>query len=139
MRKYECFFMIQPELSEEAMAAVSAKLQGVVETNGGTIVSYDPWGKKKLAYPVKKNSYGYYILMTFASGPELVTELERIMRLDERVLKFITVKLEDVYSPEPEQDVETEAVDQSSSEEEETASEQTTEDEPAEVEESSGE
>jgi small subunit ribosomal protein S6 len=100
MRKYESFFIVQPELSEEALSAVSSKLQSVVEANGGTVASYVPWGKKKLAYPVKKNDYGYYILMKFAAGPELITELERNMRLDERVLKFITVKLEDEYSPD---------------------------------------
>jgi len=100
MRKYENFFMVQPDLSEDALGAVAGKFRGVVESNGGTVVSYVPWGKKKLAYPVKKNDYGYYILMKFAAGPELIAELERNMRLDERVLKFITVKLDDDYSPE---------------------------------------
>ena len=100
MRKYENFFMVQPDLSEDALTAVAGKFRGVVESNGGTVVSYVPWGKKKLAYPVKKNDYGYYILMKFAAGPELIAELERNMRLDERVLKFITVKLDDDYLPE---------------------------------------
>jgi len=100
MRKYENFFMVQPDLSEDALGAVAGKFRGVVESNGGTVVSYVPWGKKKLAYPVKKHDYGYYILMKFAAGPELIAELERNMRLDERVLKFITVKLDDDYSPE---------------------------------------
>ncbi|OIP89768.1 MAG: 30S ribosomal protein S6 [Syntrophobacteraceae bacterium CG2_30_61_12] len=100
MRKYENFFMVQPDLSEDALGAVAGKFRGVVESNGGTVVSYVPWGKKKLAYPVKKNDYGYYILMKFAAGPELIAELERNMRLDERVLKFITVKLDDDYLPE---------------------------------------
>jgi small subunit ribosomal protein S6 len=66
------------------------------------VLSYIPWGKKKLAYPVKKRSRGLYALMEFAGGPELVAELERNMRLDERVLKFITVKLEDRFDPEKE-------------------------------------
>jgi len=100
MRKYENFFMVQPDLSKDALGAVAGKFRGVVESNGGTVVSYVPWGKKKLAYPVKKNDYGYYILMKFAAGPELIAELERNMRLDERVLKFITVKLDDDYLPE---------------------------------------
>lgn len=100
MRKYECFFIVNPELSEEAMTAVGDKLKGIVTAHDGAVVSYVPWGKKKLAYPIKKSDYGHYILMEFASGPELVTELERNMRLDERVLKFITVKLEDQYEPE---------------------------------------
>jgi small subunit ribosomal protein S6 len=101
-RKYECFFILEPELSEENMAGVGDKLKGVVESNGGTVVSYVPWGKKKLAYPVKKRHYGHYVLMEFASDPALVMELERNMRLDERVLKFITVKVDEKWDPEKE-------------------------------------
>lgn len=134
MRKYESFFIVQPELSDEALSSVSEKLQGVVATNGGTVISYDPWGKKKLAYPIQKNHYGHYVLMTFASGADLVNELERVMRLDERVLKFITVKLEDSYVPEPEGETAAEA----ESEEEAADALETTEDEPA-AEEPSGE
>jgi len=103
MRKYETFFIVDPDLTDEVNTAIDEKIQGVVTSNGGSIVSYVPWGKKKLAYPVKKRTRGHYILMEFASGPELVAELERNMRLDERVLKFITVKLDDRYDPEKEE------------------------------------
>ena len=103
MRKYETFFIVDPELTEEAYTLVGDKLKGIVETNGGTVLTYNPWGKKKLAYPVKKRNQGLYILTEYAGGPELVAELERNMRLDERVLKFITVKLEDRFDPEKEE------------------------------------
>ena len=103
MRKYETFFIIDPDLTEEAHTLASEKLKGIVNANGGAVLTYVPWGKKKLAYPVKKRTQGLYILMEYGGGPELVAELERNMRLDERVLKFITVKLEDRFDPEKEE------------------------------------
>lgn len=102
MRKYETFFIMDPDLSEEVCSQAGDKLKGVVTANGGTVLTYAPWGKKKLAYPLKKRTHGLYILMEYAGGSELVAELERNMRLDERVLKFITVKLEDRFDPEKE-------------------------------------
>lgn len=104
LRKYESFFIVDPDLPEDAYQGVAQKFRGVVESGGGTVLTYVPWGKKKLAYPVKKKSYGYYVLMEFASGPHLIAELERTMRIDERVLKFITVKLEDGFDPEKDKD-----------------------------------
>jgi small subunit ribosomal protein S6 len=103
MRKYETFFIVDPDLSDDVNAAVDEKLQSIVTSNKGTVISYVPWGKKKLAYTVNKRSRGLYVLMEYAGGPELVAELERNMRLDERVLKFITVKLEDRFDPEKEE------------------------------------
>ena len=103
MRKYETFFIVDPELAEEAYTLAGEKLKGIVNVNGGTVLNYVSWGKKKLAYPVKKRTQGLYILMEYAGGAELVAELERNMRLDERVLKFITVKLDDRFDPEKEE------------------------------------
>ncbi|GLI35021.1 30S ribosomal protein S6 [Desulforhabdus amnigena] len=100
MRKYETFFIMDPDLPDEVTAVVDDKLKNIVGSSGGMVLSYVPWGKKKLAYPVKRRSRGLYVLMEYAGGPELVAELERNMRLDERVLKFITVKLEDRFDPE---------------------------------------
>lgn len=104
LRKYESFFIVDPDLPEDAYQGVAQKFRGVVESGGGTVLSYAPWGKKKLAYSVKKKFYGYYVLMEFASGPDLIAELERTMRIDERVLKFITVKLDDEFDPEKDKD-----------------------------------
>ena len=104
MRKYECFFIIDADLPDDAIAVVDDKVKAVVDGNGGTVLDYVPWGKKKLAYPVKKRTRGHYVLMEFAGDSKLVAELERNMRLDERVLKFITVLLEDRFDPQAEQE-----------------------------------
>ncbi|MCU0573136.1 MAG: 30S ribosomal protein S6 [Syntrophobacteraceae bacterium] len=102
MRKYETFFIVDPDLADEVNAVIDEKLKNIVSANGGSVLDYNPWGKKKLAYPVQKRTRGHYVLMEYAGGPELVAELERNMRLDERILKFITVKLEDRFDPEKE-------------------------------------
>ena len=102
MRKYETFFILDPDLPDEVNNIVDEKLKAVVTSNGGMVLSYTPWGKKKLAYTIKKHTRGHYILMEYAGGPELIAELERNMRLDERVIKFITVKLDDRFDPEKE-------------------------------------
>lgn len=102
MRKYETFFIVDPDLADEVTAVIDEKLKNIVGSNGGDILDYTPWGKKKLAYPVQKRTRGAYVLMEYVGGPELVAELERNMRLDERILKFITVKLEDRFDPERE-------------------------------------
>ena len=104
MRKYECFFIIDADLPDDAIAVVDDKVKAIVDGNGGTVLDYVPWGKKKLAYPVKKRTRGHYVLMEFAGESGLVAELERNMRLDERVLKFITVLLEDRFDPQAEQE-----------------------------------
>lgn len=103
MRKYETFFIMDPDLPDEMTSAADEKIRGIVTAQGGMVISYEPWGKKRLAYPVKKRSRGLYILMEYAGGPTLVAELERNMRLDERVLKFITVKLDDRFDPAKEE------------------------------------
>ncbi|MCU0589406.1 MAG: 30S ribosomal protein S6 [Syntrophobacteraceae bacterium] len=102
MRKYETFFIVDPDLTDEVNSVIDEKLKNVISNNGGSVLEYTPWGKKKLAYPVQKRTRGHYVLMEYAGGPELVAELERNMRLDERILKFITVKLDDKYDPEKE-------------------------------------
>lgn len=102
MRKYETFFIVDPDLPDDVTASVDEKLQSIITSQGGVVISYTPWGKKKLAYPVKKRSRGLYVLTEYAGGAALVAELERNMRLDERVLKFITVKLEDHFDPDKE-------------------------------------
>ncbi len=109
MRKYETFFIVDPDLSDETNSAVDNKIQAIISSNGGEVLAYTPWGKRKLAYPIKKRSRGSYVLMEYSGGPALVAELERNLRIDERVLKFITVLLEERFDPEKERQRKAEA------------------------------
>ncbi len=104
MRKYETFFIVDPDLSDETNLAVDNKVQSVVTSNGGEMLTYVPWGKRKLAYAIRKRTRGLYVLMEYSGGPQLVAELERNLRIDERILKFITVMLEERFDPEKERE-----------------------------------
>lgn len=104
MRKYETFFIVDPDLPDETNSAVDTKVQSIVASNGGEILTYVPWGKRKLAYAIRKHTRGLYILMEYAGGPQLVAELERNLRIDERILKFITVMIEERFDPEKERE-----------------------------------
>ncbi len=104
MRKYETFFIVDPDLPDETNSAVDTKVQSIVTANGGEVLTYSPWGKRKLAYPIRKRTRGLYVLMEYSGEADMVAELERNLRIDERVLKFITVKLEDRFDPEKEKE-----------------------------------
>jgi small subunit ribosomal protein S6 len=104
MRKYETFFIADPDLPDESNSALDNKVQSIVATNGGEVLTYVPWGKRKLAYAIRKRTRGLYVLMEYAGGPQLVAELERNLRIDERILKFITVLLEERFDPEKERE-----------------------------------
>ncbi len=100
MRHYETLFIVTPDSSEEDLKAVATKIKGVVTGMNGIVASYDEQGRKKLAYSVKKQNKGYYVLMDYAGSAGIVSELERNMRLDDRVLKYLTVKLADQVDPD---------------------------------------
>jgi small subunit ribosomal protein S6 len=100
MRHYETLFIVTPDSSEEDLKAIASKIRGVVTGMNGIVASYDEQGRKKLAYNVKKQNKGYYVLMDYVGSADIVSELERNMRLDDRVLKYLTVKLADQVDPE---------------------------------------
>ena len=100
MRQYETLFIVNPDSSEEDLKAVATKIKGVVAGMNGIVTSYDEQGRKKLAYSVKKQNKGYYVLMDYVGSADIVSEIERNMRLDDRVLKYLTVKLAEQVDPE---------------------------------------
>jgi len=100
MRRYETLFIITPDSPEEDLKDVATKFQGVVASMNGIVASYEEQGKKRLAYNVKKQNKGYYVLMDYVGSSDIVAEVERNMRLDDRILKYLTVKLADEMEPE---------------------------------------
>jgi small subunit ribosomal protein S6 len=99
MRRYETVFIVTPDSSEEELQAVADKFRGVITGMNGKVAAYDEQGKKSLAYNIKKQSKGYYVLMDYLGHADVVAELERNMRLDDRILKYLTVKLVDQVDP----------------------------------------
>ncbi len=94
MRKYETIFILNPSFDEETVKANIEKFKGVIENGGGTVENVDFWGKRKLAYEIKKVNEGFYTLINFEANPELPKELDRIFRITDGVIRHIIVKQE---------------------------------------------
>ena len=94
MNKYESVIIINPSVDEEGIKALIAKYTDIIN-NEGKVESVDEIGKKRLAYEIMKNKEGYYTVFNFEAKPELIAELERNYRIDDSVMKFITIKKED--------------------------------------------
>ena len=94
MNKYESVVIINPKLEEESIKALIAKFSDLINKDG-KVESVDELGLKKLAYEIKKNKEGYYIVLHFEAKPELITELERVYRITDEVIKFIVIKEEE--------------------------------------------
>ena len=95
MRKYETIFILQPELSEDEIKSVTAKAQDVISSYKGECLRMDDRGIRKLAYPIKKSARGRYYYLRFDGGSTLIAELERRLRLDEKVLRYQSVNITD--------------------------------------------
>jgi small subunit ribosomal protein S6 len=100
MRRYETLFIITPDSSDDELKTIFEKFQAVVTNRKGQMLSYEEQGKKKLAYDIKKHGKGYYVLMNYLGPADIVAEVERNLRLDERILAYLTVKLADKVDPE---------------------------------------
>ena len=96
MAFYESIFILRSSLPDEEAAAIIEKMKNVLTKHGATILKVDNWGKKKLAYEIKHDRRGTYILLQFESAQEnTVSELERLYRLEDSVIKFLTVRVEE--------------------------------------------
>ncbi len=95
MNTYETVFIASPLLAEAALEEVTSKFQGLLAENGATVEHTESWGLRKLAYPIAKHTSGYYFLMQFsAEDGSVVNKLETIYRRDERVIRFLTFRLD---------------------------------------------
>ena len=94
MYNYETVFILTPVLSDEQMKEAVGKFKTLLTDNGAEILNEENWGLKKLAYPIQKKSTGFYCLIEFKAEPTLIDKLEINYRRDERVIRYLTVKLE---------------------------------------------
>ncbi len=100
MRRYETIIIIDPDLSDETRAPVINRVTELIPQFEGTLILIDEWGAKKLAYEIKKKSRGFYVRVDYCGNGALVSEIERFFRIDDRVLKFMTVLLDQDVDPE---------------------------------------
>ncbi|MCH5228706.1 MAG: 30S ribosomal protein S6 [Muribaculaceae bacterium] len=99
MNCYETVFILTPVLSDDQMKEAVEKFKNVLVQNGAEIVNEEEWGLRKLAYPIQKKSTGFYCLLEFKGEPTIVKKLDVAFRRDERVIRFLTFRL-DKYAQE---------------------------------------
>ena len=99
MQLYESIFVVRPSLSDEDTHKVIEKMKGVVEKSGATLLKSENWGKRKLAYEVKRERKGTFVYHHFRSEGSVIGELERSYRLEDSVIKFLTVRLDQEAPP----------------------------------------
>ena len=93
MGKYETLLLLSPELADENRQEILDNLSGIIAREKGRMLDVDDWGMRDLAYPVKKQFRGHYVRLEFVGPGEMVTELERNIRIADGIFKFLTVKL----------------------------------------------
>lgn len=94
MNKYESMIIINPSVDEEKVKELTTKFTDMINKDGN-VEKADNLGKRKLAYPVKKNAEGIYVVFYFTANPNLIAELERNYRITDDVIKFMTIKVEE--------------------------------------------
>ena len=92
--QYETVFILTPVLSEQQMTETVEKFKALLTEKGAEVLNEENWGMKKMAYPIQKKSTGFYTLIEFKTEPEVIERLEIAYRRDERVLRYLTVKLD---------------------------------------------
>ena len=97
-RRYETLILLAPNL--ESPETFKTKVEGILEAGGGQLVRFEDWGRRRLAYPVQKELYGHYLLYDYQGGPALATELERNLKIDEKVFKYLTLVLAKKFTAE---------------------------------------
>jgi small subunit ribosomal protein S6 len=101
MRTYETLYIVHPEVVGDELAALIDKYRKVLTDQQADVLKADNWGSRALAYPVKKQTRGSFVLTVFEGGPSVVAEFERRMRIDEKVIKYQTVLFEGTLAAAP--------------------------------------
>lgn len=100
MRHYETTYILRPNLGEEQFTEIIDRTNAIVTNDNGSVICLDRWGIKRLAFEINKEIQGYYVYLNYAAPGHTVDEIERIFRIDDRVLRYLTVKLGDVMNAE---------------------------------------
>lgn len=94
MRRYETFIVIDPDLSDEERSPIFEKVKDLIQQEGCLLVTLDEWGSRRLAYEIKKKFRGYYVRLDYCGTGKFVGEMERFFRIDDRIMKYMTVLLD---------------------------------------------
>jgi len=91
--EYETTYITVPELGEDVQQQLLEKVGDIIKENDGEVFVQDPWGRRRLAYPINNHNHGYYVCLNYVGPSTLPAELERVMRLDDKIIRYLTVKL----------------------------------------------
>jgi small subunit ribosomal protein S6 len=94
-RIYEILFIADPNLGEPEVEALAAQVQGLVEKDGGKVQKLEKWGKKRLAYDVRRHRDGYYVLLVVEGTGALVKEVERRLKVTDGIIRFLSVRVDE--------------------------------------------
>lgn len=94
MRNYELALIVDPEVEENSLPELEDKVKKWVEASGGVISNIDRWGKRRLAYPIQKKNEGYYFIIQIEMPPQAGVEIEREMRINEQILRYMITSRE---------------------------------------------
>jgi len=92
VNKYEVLYIINPGVADEERAQLVERFSGIVANGGGTVEKVDDWGKRKLAYPIEDLNEGHYILMNFSAASEVPYELERNLKNNENIMRYLVIR-----------------------------------------------
>ena len=92
-RVYESAVLINAALEDDQIQSIISNIKEIIVNSGGEIKDVEDWGRKRLAYMVKKSKIGYYAIFRFYAPPNIITKLERFYKLDESILRFLTISL----------------------------------------------
>jgi small subunit ribosomal protein S6 len=95
LNEYETIYVARPDLTDDIMQKITARYEQVVTDNKGTMLVSEDWGKRKLAYLIRKHQRGHYIYLNYVAPAPIVAEMERSLGLEDDLLRFLTVKLEE--------------------------------------------
>jgi small subunit ribosomal protein S6 len=100
VKRYEVIFVSRADIPSEETTGVIEKYTSIINTLGGTIVKVDKWGKRRLAYHIRKKREGIYTLIDFGGETKIIKELERNFKIDDAILRYLSVKLGDSVDPD---------------------------------------
>lgn len=91
--EYETIIIVRPDIEDSAVFGIAEKVEAIVTGSAGHVLDREDWGKRKLSYPIAKHQRGHYLRLNFLCAPSLVTEIERRIRNEDDVVRFMTLKL----------------------------------------------
>ena len=95
MRRYETVIIVPADLPDDEIISLADRYQAIITNHKGLVMKIEKWGKRKLTYEIRKHNRGFYLLIDFAGQGAVVAELERNLKIDDKILKFMTVKKDD--------------------------------------------